>query len=251
MVREEIEEYLYFAMSIGEKMLISGAEVGRVEDTISRICYAYGAKKVDVLSMNNAIITTVELEDREVLTQTKRISGLHIDLDRLDRLNCLSRKICERRLPAEDIRKEFDGLCQGKGYSFGVQLFASALISGAFAAFFGGTVRDLLVSALIGIVLKCTEEFLVRQKTNSFVTILLCSCLGGLLANLAVMAQVGNQVDMISLGNIILFIPGVVFVNSMRDMFSKDIVTGLVGFVESSLTTMVMAMGFALSNLWF
>ena len=65
------------------------------------------------------------------------------------------------------------------------------------------------------------------------------------------MAQVGNQVDMISLGNIILFIPGVVFVNSMRDMFSKDIVTGLVGFVESSLTTMVMAMGFALSNLWF
>ena len=113
MVREEIEEYLYFAMSIGEKMLISGAEVGRVEDTISRICYAYGAKKVDVLSMNNAIITTVELEDREVLTQTKRISGLHIDLDRLDRLNCLSRKICERRLPAEDIRKEFDGICQG------------------------------------------------------------------------------------------------------------------------------------------
>ena len=122
MVREEIEEYLYFAMSIGEKMLISGAEVGRVEDTISRIFYAYGAKKVDVLSMNNAIITTVELEDREVLTQTKRISGLHIDLDRLDRLNCLSRKICERRLPAEDIRKEFDGICQGKGYSFGVQL---------------------------------------------------------------------------------------------------------------------------------
>lgn len=110
--------------------------------------------------------------------------------------------------------------------------FCQRFDSGAFAAFFGGTVRDLLVSALIGIVLKCTEEFLVRQKTNSFVTILLCSCLGGLLANLAVMAQVGNQVDMISLGNIILFIPGVVFVNSMRDMFSKDIVTGLVGFVD-------------------
>lgn len=41
------------------------------------------------------------------------------------------------------------------------------------------------------------------------------------------------------------------WINSMRDMFSKHIVTGLVGFVESSLTTMVMAMGFALSNLWF
>ena len=171
-------------------------------------------------------------------------------------LHCCYKKLLEGRtaMGAVLIFLWLDsGICQGKGYSFGVQLFASALISGAFAAFFGGTVRDLLVSALIGIVLKCTEEFLVRQKTNSFVTILLCSCLGGLLANLAVMAQVGNQVDMISLGNIILFIPGVVFVNSMRDMFSKDIVTGLVGFVESSLTTMVMAMGCLLytSRLYF
>ena len=44
MAREEIEEYLYCAMSIGEKMLISGAEVGRVEDTISRIAMHTGQK---------------------------------------------------------------------------------------------------------------------------------------------------------------------------------------------------------------
>ena len=31
---EEAEQYLYYAMTIGEQLLISGAEVGRVEDTI-------------------------------------------------------------------------------------------------------------------------------------------------------------------------------------------------------------------------
>lgn len=40
---EEAEQYLYYAMTIGEHLLISGAEVGRVEDTIRRICMAYGA----------------------------------------------------------------------------------------------------------------------------------------------------------------------------------------------------------------
>lgn len=42
---EEAEQYLYYAMTIGEQP-ISGAEVGRVEDTIRRICMAYGAERV-------------------------------------------------------------------------------------------------------------------------------------------------------------------------------------------------------------
>ena len=36
-------EYLSNALSIGEQMLRSGAEVSRVEDSIRRICTAYGA----------------------------------------------------------------------------------------------------------------------------------------------------------------------------------------------------------------
>ena len=44
MNRREAEEYLYCAMSIGEQLLVSGAEVGRVEDTIRRICLAYGRR---------------------------------------------------------------------------------------------------------------------------------------------------------------------------------------------------------------
>ena len=48
MTREEAEQYLYYAMTIGEQLLCCGAEVGRVEDTIRRICLAYGATRADV-----------------------------------------------------------------------------------------------------------------------------------------------------------------------------------------------------------
>ena len=59
MSREEAEKYLYYAMTIGEQLLISGAEVGRVEDTIRRICLAYGAERVDVFSITSSIVTTM------------------------------------------------------------------------------------------------------------------------------------------------------------------------------------------------
>lgn len=51
MTRDEAEQYLYYAMTIGEQLLCCGAEVGRVEDTIRRICLAYGASRADVFPL--------------------------------------------------------------------------------------------------------------------------------------------------------------------------------------------------------
>ena len=51
MTKDEAEQYLYYAMTIGEQLLCCGAEVGRVEDTIRRICLAYGASRADVFSI--------------------------------------------------------------------------------------------------------------------------------------------------------------------------------------------------------
>ena len=52
--RDYASNYLYLALNIGEQMLISGAEVGRVEDSIRRICMAYGAVRVDVFPSHRA-----------------------------------------------------------------------------------------------------------------------------------------------------------------------------------------------------
>ena len=49
----EMKKVLKYAMEIGECMLVSGAGVSRVEDTISRICKAYGAKEANVFSSND------------------------------------------------------------------------------------------------------------------------------------------------------------------------------------------------------
>lgn len=49
MRKEEAEQYLFCAMSIGEQLLESGAEVSRVEDTIRRICMSAGITTTTVM----------------------------------------------------------------------------------------------------------------------------------------------------------------------------------------------------------
>ena len=70
MQNQEIElnskntEYLLcLALDIGEGMLKNGAEVSRVEDTIERICKAYGAVHVEVFSIISYIHAALRMPD--------------------------------------------------------------------------------------------------------------------------------------------------------------------------------------------
>ena len=53
------EEVLTCAINIGEQLLVSGAEISRVEDTIRRICNAYGIRQSHIFSIASCIIVTL------------------------------------------------------------------------------------------------------------------------------------------------------------------------------------------------
>lgn len=246
MTREEGERALDCAMALGEQLLMCGAEVGRVEDTIRRICLAYGAVRADVFSITSSIVVTLFLPDGTSCTQTRRVSGMSNDLDRLDRLNALSRKICREKPAPEETRAMLAQVLNAPRYSARTQMMIYALISGAFSVFFGGDWMDMLASAIIGVLLKLLESVIRRESVNTLLTALLCAAAGGLLSNLAVRAGLGSHADLISIGNIMLFIPGIAFTNSLRDLFSGDTITGLIRFCESILLAIIVALGFAL-----
>ena len=51
---------------------------------------------------------------------------------------------------------------------------------------------------------------------------------------------------MISIGNIMLLIPGLALTNSLRDMFSGNTISGLMRFIEAILLALTIALGFAM-----
>jgi len=51
--KRELTQFVSGALDLGEELLISGGEVSRVEDTIRRLCMAYGAESVDVFDCRN------------------------------------------------------------------------------------------------------------------------------------------------------------------------------------------------------
>lgn len=241
-----VKRCLYLAMSIGEEMLIAGAEVHRVEDSISRICYAYGMERVDVFTITASIIVTVYGPGFGSVTQTRRIKEQSYHLKKLEDLNNLSRMLCENRLTLEEARKAFETCCRQKKPSLREQLAAYASVSGCFTLFFGGNLLDALASLIIGILLKMSEMILERLEMNRILFNFLRAAVGGLLAELFIGIGLGMHFDKITIGNIMLLIPGVAMTNALRDMFGGEMLTGLLRFVEAMILAITIACGFAL-----
>ena len=244
---DRANEYLYQVLDIGQYMLQSGGEVSRVEDSIRRLCLSFGAERADVFTITSSIVVTIYAKHFGAVTQTRRITGSQYDLHRLELLNQLSRRICAEHLSLEETREALKEIENDRQDSFSLQILTYVLISSSFTLFFGGSALDAAASGVIGVALKCLDRLIRRTKANAFLSALLCSCLGGLLAGLAVKYHLGDNVEMISIGNIMLLIPGVALTNSLRDMFSGNTISGLMRCIEAVLLALTIAFGFALA----
>lgn len=237
-------EYLYCALDIGQQLLQCGAEVNRVEDTIRRIMISAGAEKVEVFSITSNITVTAHLGGCRTVTQMRRIYAVHTDMKRLEDLNQLSRDICDHHLVPAEIRRRYHQILSFRPENESLMPLGYAVVSGSFTLFFGGDPWDALASALTGILLFYFEKLLRRMTANLLMTALLWSTAGGFLARLLLLIGIGHHADLISIGNIMLFIPGIALTDSIRNLFVGDTITGLIRFMESILLAATISAGF-------
>ena len=241
------KELLSCAMDIGEQMLISGAEVERVESTIRFICSAYGCRRADVFTITANIETTIEDADGLYYTQSRRITRTRTDLDRLHALNNLSRQVCVQKPEYTYIQQQLQSICAVKPYPLWLEALGSALIAFSFAVFFGGSWEDGLVACVLCFGLRYTTFLLQLANLNQiFVNIvasfLMCTAALGLTR-----MGLGDDVNKIIIGNIMLLIPGIALTNSIRDMICGDIMTGIMRFFDAVLVAVAIAAGYILA----
>lgn len=243
--------YVHLALDIGKQMLYDGSEVERVEDTLKRICLAFGAKSAEVFAMTSVVIITVSGENYKGITEIERITELGRNLGRLTMLNNLSRDICNKHLTIEEAEARMEQIRNTRWFGVGVMMLAYALLSAAFTIFFGGCPMDGVAAAIIGVIIAPVENAMVRLKLNRFLRIGLCSFICGSISVGLVASNIGESVDLIDIGNIMIFIPGVIFTTAIQEIFSDNMTSGFAKIVETGLITFVIATGFVVANMWW
>ncbi len=241
-----MKEKLSLAMDIGEQLLVSGAEVHRVEDSVKRICRAFGAARTDVFIITSSMVVTVQYGDGDTRTQTRRITSTGTDFEKIHRLNALSRRICSEDMTVSQIREELAHVAAGKPYPLWAESLFYAMISGAFTLFFGGGWTEAAVAFAIGALVRLVIAAADKAISNKIFSKFIASFTATALAFAALKLGWVPSVDKMMIGIIMTLIPGIGLTNALRDLFTGDSIAGLLRSIEAVLIALAIAAGYFL-----
>lgn len=245
---KECEIFLENVLELGRRYVATGAEAKRVEESIRRICSAYGFENAEIYAVTSLIVATIKSPDGNHYTQSVRVTRSGTDLGRLEELNAQIRYICDKKPNVYELEKEIQNYERPKPKPV-LKCLGYMLAAGGFSVFFGGSIIDGIVSALIAIAIYLMDYNFKLRNINNVVYTFIASFASGALAILITHFGFGDNADKVMIGDIMLFIPGLLLVNSVKEMLNRDIVTGLYRLVEAVFVAVAIAGGFALSVL--
>ena len=233
------------AVTMGYHLAMSGAETFRVEDTVHRILRAYGVE-CEVFAIPNSISVSLEAANGKPLMLMKRIDFHGNDLETMEKLNALSRRICTERPEVDEAMTWLhETLAACRTYRTGVIYLGGVLVGLGFCLVFGGTLLDCLWAGLMGLIIGLVTRFMDKQEANPFFSTLLAACCMALPAYIAAGLGLMDSPDAAIIGTLMMLVPGLPITNAMRDIIYGDTNSGINRIVQVFLIAAALAVGTA------
>ncbi len=233
-------------LDFSELLLLFGAEVYRVEDSLRRIGTAYGIEKTDIFVITENITITNLYEDGTLLSGSRRISSTaSYDFEKIDKLNSLSRDICAFPIPPKDLLVKLHEIKELKQSPF-YRYCGNFFVAFGFALYYGGTFFDALVSGVFGLFIaylqRKIQDYCPNGVSFSFLASFICGVFICLITNYTNLSRA-----MIMIGDIMPLIPGTAITLALRDILVGDTVSGILKLIESVLIAGGIAGGFMIA----
>lgn len=247
-----LNKILHVATFAGQIILENGGETYRVEETIWRICDAYGVYFADSFVTPTGIMVSVSDENHYTTTLVKRVKNRSVNLQKIHLVNDLSRNISIKNYTVDEFLTELNKIEKTERYSIPLTILCSAISASSFCLLMGGSLRDLAITFIIGLLLKTFAVFSGQLNINDFFINSLGGAISAFLALIFVKYGIGENVDKIIIGSVMLLVPGLAITNALRDTIAGDLVSGLTRAAEAFFIAIAIAVGTGgVLSFWF
>lgn len=245
---ENYEKILNFAVHIGELMLRSGAETYRVEDTITRILEHHHFQSVDTFAIPTGIMVTIEGKTFTLTTKVVRVKNRSTRLDRVERLNQLSRDYVGGLISLDDGYEELVNIEQMTGYTPFTVILWIGISCSFFAVMFNANLLEFILSFFVGVGVGFLHYRLGNKQIVNFFVLFLCSLFLGFSVMFCHFIFKENiKIEPIMIGCIMPLLPGVAFTTAVRDAISDELISGIARGCEALLMAVALAAGIGVS----
>jgi uncharacterized membrane protein YjjP (DUF1212 family) len=248
----DINRIVNLATYAGKIMLESGAEIYRVEETITRISRNYNIQDIDAFVTLNVIIVSASDEYGQTISVIKRVKQRTLNLEKISQVNDISRHIKDKSYTLDEMENKLSRIQHSKPYSTKTLILFSGIAAAFFSPVFGGNLQDFAVSFVIGCTLSILSKTLSFLQANEFFINIICGAVTALIALISVQLKIGSHVSIIIISSIMLLVPGLSITNAIRDTIAGDLISGISRGIEAFLVAIAIAAGTgSIIKLWF
>ena len=238
---------LNLVAEIGCRLTLCGAETFRVEESVVRILKTYGVE-ANVYAIPNCLYISIRTENGQYYSCMHRIEEYSTDMDTLELLSGLSRRICAERPDLSVARRWLDDLgSKHLRYHPVVSYLGNFLGGWGFSLFFGANFLEAICGGLCAMIAGFMDSILKRIRVNRFVRILIASLFFAFPAFMFESIGLIANADMAIVGAIMPLIPGLMFTNAMRDIMHGDMNSSIIRLSYVTLLALAIAAGVSLA----
>ena len=244
---KNIEYILEFATGLGREMLLAGANLERVTDTMQRICYSYELKDISLFAMSNTLILTASTQEGEKVTRHVQVPDCGTNLSKLTRYHALSKRVCKERPHPVGLSAMLREAGLVEDYPGWMVLLGYIVALCSICRLFGGGFGEIAAVAISTVVMYGVINFLTEQRINRIIKDAACMFVAGSLAIFYVKLGLSQDYFTIVLTNAFMMIPGLQMVNAARNILCGNEANGVIELLKVVLETGALVIGIVVS----
>ncbi len=246
--KKELAAVLDFSVRFGERVLISGGEIWRVDELIGRLMRTYEVKEGSVFILPHTLLITAQDDEGETLVRHRSVGDIRVNMEELTQLNRLMAELEKSPVPPLELAARLETVSQKPTYPRAMTVVGMMIALASLNYFIGGgLVGGVLV--VLGIGLAMGTQMLLEEKTNwnRFFLCALSAFLAGLFLLLASRLGLHHEPALLMVITSIGLIPGIPLINACRELMNGRVLSGGLLFMTAFLETMAVAAGFSLA----
>lgn len=243
MEKAYIDLVLDTCLTAGKIMIESGSEMYRVEDTMHRITANAGLADARIYTTPTGLMVGL---DKTNDVQIEQIDERAIDLEKVTRVNQLSRMFADKKITLEQLRDELEDVAvKTPAFPLWVQTLGTGVLSSTLMILFmnGYDWLDFPFAAIIGMLAFLTYHAVKKYTNIRFLSEMLASVVLAFCAIFLKKIIPSVDSDAIIIGAVMVLVPGLALTNSLRDLFAGHLISGIARGVEAMLTAIAIGGG--------
>lgn len=247
-MKNEFELKSEFILTLGRSLHSFGAAAQHIETAMQVI-----AKKLcnggQFFVTPTAVFCSIKRPDGSYDARMLRVSPQSIDLGKLSLVDELTDKMLLGKIPLKETLEQLEMLSERKrSYEKFLYLPAFIFASSSFCLLFSGTIKDIISTAAIGLIVYFLIHLFSKFSNFSNALEFIIAFSTTIIAGLFTLVEPTLNLDKIILASLIILIPGLSFTIALTELSTKNLMAGTARLMGSVMELLKIAFGVLLGK---